>query len=163
VWIALVVAVLAGIAGFFVFRALRRLRARPASIEPEPRFRAPSRPAWEIALEELAAIEAADWVGQGDVRRQYDQVTEALRRYVEHRYGILALESTTEDLRGMLRRSAMPGDAAGRALSLLSEADLVKFAKGIPDPEEARSSTARARAIVEDTIPAPALREEAAA
>jgi hypothetical protein len=162
VWIAAIVAVLAGIAGFFLFRALRKLRGRPAAAEPERRIKAPTRPAWEIALEELDAIATADWVGQGEVRRQYDEVTEALRRYVENRYGIPALECTTDDLREMLRRSAMPGEAAGRTLSLLAEADLVKFAKGIPDPVDARSGTERARAVVEDTIPAPEVREAAA-
>ncbi len=163
IWIAALAALIAAVAGFFLLRALRKLRARPREAAPEPVAKAPTRPAWEIALEELDAVREADWVGRNELGRQYDDVTEALRRYVENRYGVPALESTTDDLRDLLRRSAMPGDVAGRALSLLAEADLVKFAKGIPDPDSARSSETRARAIVEETIPAPETRQEEAA
>ncbi|MBZ0266695.1 hypothetical protein K8I85_00930, partial [bacterium] len=95
----------------------------------------------------------ARWVERGEPARQYEATTETLRRYLENRYGIPALESTTDDLREMLRNAPIRGDLAARVLSLLGEADLVKFAKGIPDPAEAASSEGRVRSLVKETTP----------
>jgi len=161
VWIAAIAAALAAVAGFFLLRWLRTRRrsARPATPEVP---REPARPSWEIAMEELDAIVAADWVDRGELGRQYEEVTVTVRRYLENRYGVPALESTTDDLRELLRGSPVPGPVASRVLSLLGEADLVKFARGIPDPADARSAEPRARSLVEDTMPVPREREEAA-
>lgn len=151
IWIALAAFVLATILGFYV---LRRLRRRAPAAAPEPELvRVPTRPAWEIALEELDRIAAADFVERGELRRQYDEVTEALRRYLENRYGVPALESTTDELRARLPGSPLPPEQASRVLSLLAEADLIKFAKGQPDPSEARHSERRARDVVLATRP----------
>lgn len=156
VWIA---AAAAALAGALAFLALRRLRRRAPPVEAVPAVpRKPARPAWEIALEELDAVALERWVERGELRREYEAVTEALRRYLENRWGVPALESTTDDLRALLRRSAVPAEVARRVLSLLGEADLVKFAKARPDPDSARACDARARGIVTDTIP----REDAA-
>jgi hypothetical protein len=162
VWIAAGLALLTAVAGFFLLRWLRGRRRRPEPEAVSRRERVPARPAWELALEELDAIAEARWVDHGELRRQYDEVTGTLRRYLENRYGIPAPESTTEDLRELLRRSPLRGDVAAGVLSLLAEADLVKFAKGVPDADEARSAEGRARRIVEATIPAAEPREVAA-
>ncbi len=156
VWIAAAVAALAGVLAFVLLRKLRRRERPPEAVPAAPRK--PARPAWEIALEELDSVALERWVERGELRREYEAVTEALRRYLENRWGVPALESTTDDLRTLLRRSAVPPEVAGRVLSLLGEADLVKFAKARPDAASARECDPRARGIVTDTIP----REEAA-
>ena len=162
-WVPLIIAValflLAAIGGFFLLRKLRELR-RPPEEKAAPVAKQPLRPAWETALEELDRIAAADFVEKGEVDRQYVEVTETLRRYLEERYGIPALESTTEDLIELLRPAPLPSDVASRVLSLLREADLVKFAKARPDLADARSSEGRARELVLGTMPRP--QEEAA-
>lgn len=150
-WVAAGIALLAGLVAWLV---ARRLRAREDAVRGEASApAAPARPAWEIAMEELDAIAEARWVERGEPARQYEAVTETLRRYLENRYGIPALESTTDDLRELLRNAPIRGDLASRVLSLLGEADLVKFAKGIPDPAEAQASEGRVRRIVTETTP----------
>ncbi len=151
VWIAAAAAALAAALAVLALRRLRR-REKPADAVPAAP-RTPARPAWEIALEELDCVALERWVERGELRREYEAVTEALRRYLENRWGVPALESTTDDLRALLRRSAVPPEVAGHVLSLLAEADLVKFAKARPDPESARACDPRARGIVTDTIP----------
>ena len=148
---------LAAALGFLLLRKLRRRERAPLAAPRVPRE--PARPAWEIALEELDGVVAERWVDRGELRRQYEAVTEALRRYLENRWGVPALESTTEDLRTLLRRSPVPSEVCGRVLSLLGEADLVKFAKARPEVEAARAGEARARAIVLETIPREAPKE----
>jgi hypothetical protein len=156
-WIPVVVAVvvtaLAAVLGFWLLRKLRRRPAPVEAVAPTPKR--PLRPAWELALERLDRIAAADYVSRGELLRQYVEVTEALRQYLEDRYGVPALESTTEELNERLRGTPLPPELAARSLSLLREADLVKFAKGRPAPGDASSSQTRVRAIVTATIPAP--------
>lgn len=154
VFVALAGAAVAAALGFWI---LRRLRRRPrAEAAPTPAPRKPLRPPWEVAIESLDRIAAADYVGQGEIGRQYVEVTEALRRYLEDRYGVPALESTTTDLDYHLQRAPLRPETSSRILSLLREADLVKFAKARPEPAQARSTEGRAREVVVSTIPRPA-------
>lgn len=156
-WFPILVAVVAlGLASGAGFWLLRKLRRRPAPVEtvaPIPKRQL--RPAWELALERLDRIAAQDYVSRGELERQYVEVTEALRQYLEDRYGVPALESTTEELNERLRRTPLAPEIAARTLSLLREADLVKFAKGRPEATDASSSHVRVRDIVTATIPTP--------
>jgi hypothetical protein len=153
-WIPLVVAVLVlALVAALATYLLKKVRARSRPLETPPSERKPLRPAWEIALEELDRILSANYVGRGELKRQYVEVTEALRTYLEDRYGVPALESTTTDLNELLRGAPVPGDMSARILSLLREADLVKFAKASPEPSEARATEARARSLVVATMP----------
>jgi hypothetical protein len=167
-WRPLLVAAAAAAAaaalGFWILRQLRR--RRPHEAPPSPVRRAPLRPAWETALEELDRIAAADHVGHGALARQYVEVTAVLRRYLEERYGVPALEQTTTELAESLRNTPLRPEPAARVLALLREADLVKFAKADPAPADARAAETRAREAVNATIPRsaePAGPEEAAA
>lgn len=159
VWIAAVAAVLAFAAAYALLRRLRRRPVREVVSLPPP---LPARPAWEIALEELDRIAAERLVDRGELRRQYEEVTEALRRYLENRWGVPALESTTDDVRRLLESAPVPPSFASRVTALLSEADLVKFAKARPEPHAARACETRARELVVETIPREQKAEEAA-
>jgi hypothetical protein len=160
--VALVLFVLAAALGVWLLRKLRRAR-RPAPKEAEViGERGLHRPAWEIALEELDRIARANYVGRGELPRQYVEVTEALRRYLENRYGVPALESTTSELHELLRTTTLSGELGARILSLLREADFVKFAKASPQPSEARTAETRARALIVETIPPKLERSETA-
>ncbi|MFN8179847.1 MAG: hypothetical protein U0167_18090 [bacterium] len=159
VWIALAAALLAFLAASAI---LRRLRRRPAREIVPVVPKVPTRPAWEIALEELDRVAAERLVDRGELRRQYEGVTDALRRYLENRWGVPALESTTDDVRRLLQTAPVPPAFAGRVLALLSEADLVKFAKARPEPHAARACETQARELVVETIPREEPKEEAA-
>ena len=159
VWIALGAAVLVFAAAYALWRRLRRRPAKEiVPVVPE----APPRPAWEIAIEELDRIAAERLVDRGELRRQYEEVTEALRRYLENRWGVPALESTTDDVRRLLADAPVSPSFAGRVTALLGEADLVKFAKGRPEPHAARASETRARELVLETTPREEPKEAAA-
>jgi hypothetical protein len=152
-WPVMAAAVVLALAAVAAFVLLRRLRARKPEPEEEVVPKKPLRPAWELALEELDRIAAAQYVQRGELDRQYVEVTETLRRYLENRYGVPALECTTSDLNELLRRAPVGTETSARLLSLLREADLVKFAKAAPLPEDARATDGRARRLVEETMP----------
>jgi hypothetical protein len=152
-WPVIAAAALVLLAAVAAFLLLRKLRARKPEPAKELVPKKPLRPAWELALEELDRIAAAQYVQRGELGRQYVEVTDALRRYLEDRYGVPALECTTSDLNELLRRTPVGAETSARFLSLLREADLVKFAKAVPLPEDAGATDGRARRLVEETMP----------
>lgn len=124
-----------------------RKRGRLALFKPEP----PPRPAHEVALEALRALEAEQLFEQGRVKEHFSRLADIVRAYLDGRFFIPALEMTTfeilahENLNGQL-------DEQRRELeSLLNICDLVKFAKYVPDPEEHRNALTQAYRLVEST------------
>jgi hypothetical protein len=77
-----------------------------------------------------------------------------LREYVENRFRMPAVESTTTELRHtFLRTSRTPADT-DTLFDLLDLSDLVKFARYDPGVDTARSDLERAKAWVERNRPA---------
>ncbi len=124
-----------------------RKRRRKRTIVPEE---IPAEPANVIALRELAQLrEDKPWAHK-QVKHYYIRLTEILRRYIERRYRIMALEQTTDEILESLKTSAN-GAYLKRLAGILTLADLVKFAKVIPDTEENASQLEEAVAFVNST------------
>jgi hypothetical protein len=167
-WATLAAGLLALAAGGFVWYRRRR-RGRGLL----PAQQAPARLAHETALEALARLEASDLLARGEVKTFYIEASEIIRRYVEARYEIAALEMTTDELLGSLREAAVPLEIHDLVRTFLERCDLVKFAKYQPPPEAHPETLALARAIVERTMvvmplppaveAAPAAQDQAAA
>lgn len=60
----------------------------------------------------------------------YVELTTILRKYLEGRYGILAMEATTEEISEALNTKFIDIQNKAQLVSLLNDSDLVKFAKG---------------------------------
>ena len=154
VWIALGALALGTLAGILLWRRLRNRKPRPAApLRHAPLEKKKLRPAWDVALEDLERIERQGYVDRGELKTHYVEVSEALRRYLEDRYGIPALESTTDELRPRLEEISLESILATRALSILQEADLVKFAKARPEAAAAGTLLGRVREFIVQTIP----------
>jgi len=97
---------------------------------------APPKPLHERMLEALGEIERRKLWQQGQVKQYQSEVTDLLRTYVEERYGVPALERTTDDLVAELRLSAMGSEPRELLGNLLRLADMVKFAKYTALPAE---------------------------
>jgi hypothetical protein len=125
----------------------RRYRRREVIVPPEPVL-----PADFVALRDLQEIERMDLVDAGQYKKHYTLVIDVLRHYFERRYGILAMDRTTDEMLIELdeRRTHIDG-----LEPLLREADLVKFAKFHPQPEAGRQALESARTIVVRTAPKP--------
>jgi hypothetical protein len=155
-WALLGAAAAAGIA-WLVARLLKRRR----QVKPEPAAAPPLPPPapdpYTAALARLAAIEAERWSARGDVARHYELVADALRDYLEAAHGIPARERTTTELLWSLPPGLAEGGLRRRMQEVLGEADLVKFAKRRPAPDESTRYTGRARDLLErwrDAAPA---------
>ncbi len=135
---------------------LRRRRHRVIAETPKPEL-----PPDFVALQELNRIERMKLLEQGEFKRHYTLVTEVIRRYLEKRFGIDAMDRTTSEILSDLWRDGKPVDGLEE---LLREADLVKFAKFIPGIEAGKRNLEAARRLVVQTTPpsVPEVRAQAA-
>ena len=122
-------------------------------------FVAPARPAEPphvVALRSLDGLAAEALPERGRIKEHYVALSGILRRYLEDQFDTPAVESTTDEIRAVLPRLALPGGEGDRLAVLLEEADLVKFAKQDPGAARAGEDLGRAREWVEATRPRPA-------
>jgi len=89
-------------------------------------------PAHIIALGELESLKTKELWQKEEIKAYYSELSDILRTYIENRFEILAMESTTDEINRDLKNILESND---RDLlnEFLSTADLVKFAKGSPD------------------------------
>lgn len=113
----------------------------------------PARPAHTIALEELALLKEKKLWQRGLIKQYYSEVTEIVRRYIENRFKLMALEQTTDEIMYGLKRLNVKPVACGKVETLLHLGDLVKFAKYQPGVSEHEDMLSLAFDIVEATRP----------
>jgi hypothetical protein len=99
------------------------------------------------ALDRLAEIESADWAG-AEVERHYSAVTDTLRDYLAAAEGIPARERTSGELLTALPPHLAAAELRAGCVGLLSEADLVKFARRRPDRSSAVAFLSQARGLL---------------
>ncbi len=132
------------VAGIITYRRSRRSRAPAAVAEPD-------RPPHEVALEKLAQLRGdAPW-RRGALKAYYSELSFIVREYLENRYGLPALESTTAQLLGQLPGDAVLEDWQAPLRQLLQTADMVKFAKAHPPDPLHEELLAKAEALVHQT------------
>jgi hypothetical protein len=147
-WALLAAAVAAAIIRLGTRRRAKRPAPEPDPVAPPPPPPLPPDP-YDAALARLDAIEAEHWAARGDVARHYEAVADALRDYLEEADGIPARERTTTELLWSLPPRLAEGGLRRRLQEVFGDADLVKFAKLRPLPEEAATYTTRARELLE--------------
>jgi len=111
-------------------------------------------PAFEEPIDELGEFDKIAALGlleRGQHKQHYVLLSEALRRYIERRYGIDAMERTTCEIVEAFRDAVVEEEHLVQIEDFLSECDLVKFAKYIPPMEVMAGAVDRAKGIVETT------------
>lgn len=129
-WIAGGIAAVAILSALIIF--LYRRSRRPKPQVPE----APKAPLHVRTLLALEALRQKKLWEQDRTKDYYIELTDIIRGYVEERYGVPAMEQTTDELLAGLRLSSMPTAAREQLGQLLRLADMVKFAKWKALPSE---------------------------
>jgi hypothetical protein len=127
--IALAVLILLGLA-YWYYQKLKK-RREASAVPPKPDI-----PPWRVALAALHTIEDQRLWQQGRVKEFYSETTEIIRRFLEDQYSLLALESTSDEIVSQLKRVHEAQPLLKEFRSFFTTADLVKFAKYVPTPEE---------------------------
>lgn len=141
--------ILAGIL-FLVFYTIRRRKKGKSLVGPPPR---PLEPAHIIALRELERVKTeALWKDEKE-KLYYSDITEILRVYIEYRFEVPAMESTTDEILKDLtaNKGLITNKAKDQLSQVLQLADLVKFAKYKPLPDDNQISLANAFFFVNET------------
>jgi hypothetical protein len=132
-------------------RWTRRVRTVPAKPKPLP---------WVVALEELERIRRSDLLEKHQNDVYFDRVSDCVRSYLGARYdfealehGWSGLETTTHEMKSLLKRVRPPIVHLLTISDFLDEADLVKFARVFPTDGECGEAHRRAEQIVRRTIP----------
>jgi hypothetical protein len=99
-------------------------------------------------------------VDENKVKIYYTRLTDIIREYVEHQFKISALESTTDELMERLKYSTINASSRMQLFELLSEADMVKFAKAKPGNNEHSAAMLSARNFLEQTKPVETIANE---
>lgn len=94
--------------------------------------RSAEQPPHLLALRRLEALTQKRLWQQGQVKEYYAELTHILRSFLEGRYQIPALESTSEALLVQLADTDFPPQQLDVLRELLTQADLAKFAKAVP-------------------------------
>ncbi len=150
--VGVLVALAALVAAGVIYSKLRRRSSQGPVPVTVTQIRSP----FEIAMDELERIERLDLPGRHIYKEHSSLISDCLRRYLEAAYEAPLLERTTEEIRLALRKVAVHPNLSTETIDLLSECDLVKFAKFEPGTEAARDYTTRARRLVQLARPAPA-------
>lgn len=140
--------------GYLLYRRFRKNRDQ----EPVPAESAV--PAHERALMALKALEAMRLWQQGRVKEYYSKVSEIVRRFFEDRFGVPALEMTSDEIVQSLKMVPEAGGVLKEVDRFLLTSDLVKFAKYEPSMAENEAELQMAYGIVRALIPRPLVVED---
>jgi len=118
-----------------------------------PFMEKPVEPAHVIAFRELEKLKAAKLWQQGQFKEYYSRLTDIVRAYIEARFGVPAMESTTPEIyQTLLTLEIIPKTLADELHQMLQLADLVKFAKAEPLPDENDNAWHTANHFVSKTL-----------
>ena len=130
--------------GYLIQRCRHRSEVPVKPAEPEL-------PPYEAAIRELDSIKDQKLWQQGLNKEYYTQVTDTLRRYISRRYGVNAMEKTSEEILAIIERETDERSVYDTLRQVLRLSDYVKFAKLHPLPDENDESMRKAYLFVNQT------------
>jgi hypothetical protein len=150
-WFALAVGILAAL--IFGIWFVIKYRKHIPFLAPKPVL-----PPHIVAIRQLEALRNQK-LPQNDRHKQYySAITDILREYIHGRFGISAMEMTSAEILDAVeepRREGFIDDKRyGDLRDTLQTADLVKFAKWLPEEEQNEAAYYNAYYFVEETKPA---------
>ena len=136
---------------FLIIYFVRKYLENKRKLPPPPPV-VPPRPAHEIALESLQHISEEKIFKRGKIKEYHTAITDTLREYLQGRYQISAHELTTRQIMAALRYTGIDEKSKVKLRTILFRADMVKFAKEIPDENENATAVNDAIVFVQSTI-----------
>jgi hypothetical protein len=151
-----------GLAIAAVTALLTALLVRRWKSRPRPAPVVPPKLPWIAALEELDQIRRSSLLADQRTPEYFDRVSDCVRKYLGARYGFDGLETTTDEMREILRRVYPPVPVLNEIGGFLADCDLVKFARVVPAEDDCLKALTEGETIVRRTIPPPVTAAEEA-
>lgn len=143
IWIAAIL-----LAIIIIIVVIRYLKNKPEPIVEEV---IPEVPDYVTAIDRLTKLREQKLWKKGKVKQYHSEISEITRSYLESRFNISALESTTDEIMQSLRFQTIQPQSLSKLNQVLMLADLVKFAKEQPLPNENELSITNAIDFVHET------------
>lgn len=105
----------------------------------------------ETALAELDRIAALPLESDSDFKERYTLVSDCLRNYLWGQFSFPALELTTRQIMRSIESSDVSTSERDDLARILDECDLVKFARFLPDADDAIGVIERSRDFIRQT------------
>lgn len=99
----------------------------------EPVVYVDPRPEWEIAYADLALLKESSYLNEGQFKKFYIELSEIMRKYLGRRFDFLSTDLTTEEIDVIITGMIVDQKFQNDTIQFLAQADLVKFAKFVPD------------------------------
>ena len=112
---------------------------------------APPLPPHVAAIRALEALHNQKLWQNNRHKQYYSGLTDILRTYIAARWGIGAMEMTSDEIIAAMRPVELPDKARMDLTAILRDGDLVKFAKATPPAEENEADYLKACYFVEET------------
>ena len=143
---AIALIILSLIAWYIVWYMRNKWQGKVREMKPAPKL-----PPHEIAIKALDELRNRKLWQNGKHKLYYSTLTEILRLYIEGRWQVGALEMTSHEIIKALRDVDIKSDSRSNLIAILRTADMVKFAKALPDAEENEQLFTYAYYFVENT------------
>lgn len=147
--VALLVLALAVVAIWLLARYLaKRGKSLTDLFKPEPPL-----PPHIVAIAALEELQNQKLWQNNKHKEYYSALSDILRTYLDGRFGVGAMEMTTDEIIDAVADIELPQKSAMDLVSVLRDADLVKFAKAMPEASENESAYSKVYYFVEETKP----------
>jgi len=143
--IGLVILATIGLGIYFTFFTKKSIR----SIIPKPK----PKPLHEATLEKLKKLDEKKLWQKEEIKQYYIELTDILRVYMEKRFHMHAMESTSDEIISQLTHADLPQKHVTQIGFILDVADMAKFAKSKPLPNENTLAMNYAVEFIEATKP----------
>lgn len=130
----------------YIIQRIRNKKPLIPQKAPEPLL-----PPHEQAIKELDSLKVQKLWQQGRNKEYYTLLTDTLRRYLVYRFDVAAQEMTSDEILDAVYKLSETGPVYSNLKQILKLADLVKFAKLHPLPDENDMSLINAYLFVNQT------------
>ncbi|GAB4487054.1 MAG: hypothetical protein OHK0019_01560 [Saprospiraceae bacterium] len=134
---------------------LRRKKPKPVAVVQTQLPPAPVIPPHQLALQKLTVLEQKQLWKQGNLEPFYAELSLIVREYLEGRFAIPALESTTREILPLLKNAGFPENLHSVLRDVLHQSDMTKFAKNPPPEHFHEKALNMARQLILATSPSP--------
>lgn len=132
----------------FMWWIARRKSPQPVAVAAPPPP-VPKVPPYQLALQQLTMLEQQQpWKKADGIEPYYARLSLIVREYLEGRFGIPALESTTREILPLLKSKGFPENLHGTLREILQESDMTKFARNQPPAHYHEQALNLARQLV---------------
>ena len=117
-----------GLIIFLIYYFKKKNKAKPVAKRVKPK-----KPAHIIALDSLDKLKNKKLWQHNKVKQYYSELTEIIRIFIEHRFDLMAMEETSDEiLEGLEQLKLIEQNSFDELRNILELSDLVKFAKHLP-------------------------------